>query len=101
MLVVLATFATFSGFLGAETTGACTLWGVALLVLAPTRHLVAALSLEASAGSIGGAVAGCLGLSLAGAIVSLGLYQLMAATFARRARRVDVHRIVGPSAEES
>jgi hypothetical protein len=101
MVVVIAILATFSGFLGAETTGACTIWGVALLVLTPTRDLVAALAPDASASRIGGATAGCLGLSLAGTVVSLALYQLLAATFARRARRVDVHRIVGPSAEES
>ncbi len=100
VIVITAVLASFAGFLGPETTGACMLWGAVLLVAAPARHLVASVLGGAGASRLGPSAALAMGHGLAGTVVSLGLYQLLAATLARRARMVDVHRIVGPSAEE-
>jgi hypothetical protein len=99
VLVVTAVLTSFAGFLGPETTGACTIWGAALLVLAPARQLVATSLGEASGSKLAVAAAEAVGVALAATVVSVGLYQLLAAALARRARMVDVHRIVGPSAE--
>jgi hypothetical protein len=99
VLLVMAVLASFAGFLGPETTGACTIWGAVLLVALPARQLVAS-GLGHGAPQIGSAAAVAVGEALAGMVASIGLYQLLAAALARRARRVDVHRIVGPSAEE-
>jgi len=100
VLAVMAVLTSFAGFLGPETTGACTIWGAALLVLLPARHMVASGLGEASASQLGATTAEALGMALASTVVSVGLYQLLAAALARRARMVDIHRIVGPSAEE-
>jgi hypothetical protein len=87
-----------AGFLGAETTGGCTAWAALVLVACGARLAVRALAgggpFEASAFAIGAA-----GELIAATAVAVALYQLLAATFARFARKVDVHKIVGPSAE--
>jgi hypothetical protein len=99
VLLVMAVLTSFAGFLGPETTGACTIWGAVLLVALPARQLVVS-GLGHAGGPPIGAAAGAVGEALAGTVASIGLYQLLAAALARRARMVDVHRIVGPSAEE-
>jgi hypothetical protein len=100
VLVITSVLTSFAGFLGPETTGACTLWGAVLLLALPARQLVASGLRDASASQLGSAAAVAVGEALAGTVASVGLYQLLAAALARRARLVDVHRIVGPSAEE-
>jgi hypothetical protein len=100
-LVVTAVMTSFAGFLGPETTGACTIWGATLLVLLPLRQFLAGHPTTDVASRVFALVAPGLGVALSGTVVSVGLYQLLAAALARRARMVDVHRIVGPSAEES
>jgi hypothetical protein len=99
VLLVMAVLASLAGFLGPETTGACTIWGAVLLAALPARQLVVSALGHAGAVPIASA-AGAIGEALAGTVASIGLYQLLAAALARRARMVDVHRIVGPSAEE-
>jgi len=101
VLVVMAVLTSFAGFLGPETTGACTIWGAALLILVPARQLVASGVRAPGPSELGAAAAEAIGVALAATVVSLGLYQLLAAALARRARMVDIHRIVGPSAEHS
>jgi hypothetical protein len=96
---ILAVSTSFAGFLGAETTGACSLWGGGLLVLVPLRLFASASVLSATEAEVGGALAASAGVAVAGTVASIGLYQLLAAALATRARKVDVHRIVGPSAE--
>jgi hypothetical protein len=100
---LLALLTSLGGFLGPETTGACTAWGI--LILGAYAARVFAASWLGAGAAKGGAslplsLATCLGEGLAAAVVSVALYQLLAALLARRARMADIHQIVGPSAEE-
>src|SRR5580658_2227104 len=106
-LTLLAMSTSLAGFLGAETTGGCNAWGMLILGVAGARAFVLAWlgfgGGHATAASLAGtlmAVATGLGVVAAASVASVGLYQLLAALFARRARMADVHQIVGPSAEE-
>jgi hypothetical protein len=105
-LALFAVSTSLAGFLGAETTGGCNAWAILILGASAARVFVVswlgasaghdALSLTAEATC----VATGLGALAASGVASVGLYQLLAALFARRARLADVHQIVGPSAEE-
>jgi hypothetical protein len=97
-LVIGATLTSMGGFFGPETTGACTAWG-ALVLLTYSGRVFATTWFE-GAGRLGSAAVTAMGGGLSATVVSVGLYQLLAAMLAHRARLVDVHQIVGPSAEE-
>ncbi len=96
-----AALTAFFGFLGEETTGACTAWAV-LLVAAYTVRLGLQTVVE-SGDPYGrwGFLVGALGASVSGMVVAFAVLQLLATLLANEARKVDVHRIVGPSAEET
>jgi hypothetical protein len=97
--VIAASLLSLAGFLGAETSGACTQWAAMLLLALGGR--LAARALEGpSAPDRLATLLGAAGAVVAMAVTAVGLYQVMAAVFAPVARRVDVHRIVGPSAED-
>jgi hypothetical protein len=97
-LMIAAALTSLGGFLGPETTGACTLWGG--LVLATTAAHAFAISWLLSGGDALSACAVGVGVGAAATVAGMGVYQLLAALFAGRARLVDIHQIVGPSAEE-
>jgi hypothetical protein len=97
-LMMGATLTSLGGFLGPETTGACTAWGALVLVTYAGRIFLASW-LEGGK-ELSSAIGAALGGGLAATVVGVGVYQLLAVLLARRARLVDVHRIVGPSAEE-
>ncbi|MEO8799172.1 MAG: hypothetical protein ABI551_14885, partial [Polyangiaceae bacterium] len=92
------------GFMGAETTGLSTLWG-ALIV---TTH-AAGIGLRAFGPMVGQPglfakhasffVAGGVGEWIAATLAAHAIFQLLAVVSAKAARKVDVHRIVGISAE--
>jgi hypothetical protein len=94
-----AVLTSLGGFLGPETTGACTTWGVLILTTYAAR-VFGASWLGQSSVDLPLAVAIGLGEGVAGAVASVGIYQLLASLFARRARKADIHKILGPSAEE-
>ncbi len=96
---IAATLAALVGFLGPETTAGCAFWG-GLLILAEAARQLVALSIRPDATGLAFAAGGALAELVAALVVSLGLYQLLAAALARRARLANVHQIVGPSAEE-
>jgi hypothetical protein len=93
------------GFMGAETTGFGAFWG-ALIV---TTHAagIAARGLPNATDPIStwitgqrlGFFAAGFGEWLAATLAAHAIFQLLAALLAKQARQVDVHRIVGPSAE--
>jgi len=101
-LAILAILTSLAGFLGPETTGACTAWGILILASYGARVFAASWvePIAGRAGSLSLALATALGDCCASGVVSVALYQLLAALFARRARMADIHQIVGPSAEE-
>ncbi|HEX7666470.1 MAG TPA: hypothetical protein VF407_18215 [Polyangiaceae bacterium] len=92
------------GFMGAETTGLGTLWG-ALIV---TTH-AAGIGLRAFAPIVGQPgilakhagfyISGGFGEWVAATLAAHAIFQLLAAVSAKSARKVDVHQIVGISAE--
>lgn len=94
-----------SGFMGAETTGFGAFWG-ALIVTVHSAGMAArglpALSDPPSTWisekHLGFFAAG-FGEWLAATLAAHAIFQLFAAFLAKQARKVDVHRIVGPSAE--
>jgi hypothetical protein len=103
-LTLLAISTSMAGFLGAETTGGCTAWAMLILGVGAVRSFVTGwIGLADARLTLSGevlAVATALAVLAASAVASVGLYQLLAALFARQARMADVHQIVGPSAEE-
>ena len=103
-IVLLAVLGAGFGFMGAETTAFGAFWG-ALIV---TTH-AAGIGLRAS-GWIAGSdaflaphawtfVAGGVGEWVAATLAAHAIFQLFAALLGKWARRVDVHQIVGISAE--
>jgi len=117
--VLVASLAAFGGFMGEETTGGGN--GVAALIVvthALRLPIIAGSGLAAAIatgssddvarwiehaaairyGLWGPPIAG-IGEFIGSALVAYALFQLLAVLFAREARKVDVHRIVGPSAE--
>jgi len=117
--VVVASLAALGGFMGEETTGGCNGVAVLIIVIHALRVPVVALSGLAAAvvtgasddvarelarastapyGVFDAPIAG-VGEFIGATLVAHALYQLLAAVFAREARKVDVHRIVGPSAD--
>ncbi len=94
----------FFGFMGEETSGGCEGWAALLLVVHALRlasqTFVGGLD-SGLAGRFGrwGFVVGGVGEFFASTIVAYAIFQLLAAIFAKDARKVDVHRIVGVSAE--
>jgi hypothetical protein len=101
-LAATAVLTSFGGFLGPETTGNCQAWAVLILTLYPAAGCAVlwAGSHQGASGPLAIGVAGSLGQGLAAAAASVGIHQLLAAMLAGRARQADVHKIVGPSAEE-
>jgi hypothetical protein len=96
-LLIAACLTSLGGFLGPETKGGCAAGG-ALLLLTYAGRIFVTTWLKGGRGLTLAAMTG-VGAGLSAAVASVGLYQLLAAMFAGRARLVDVHRIVGPSAE--
>jgi hypothetical protein len=99
---VVGAAAALLGFMGPETSAGCAQWA-ALLVGAftarPTWRAIAAawsgrdediLALSSAA----------LGALVASTLVTFAIFQILAAAFARQARKVDVHRAVGPGASD-
>jgi len=97
---LLAALMAFCGFMGEETTGGCARWAL-LVIFTHAAHL-ALQTLGKGREMYGpwGFVVGAIGEFVAAALVSFAVFQLLAVAFAREARKVDVHRIVGPSAED-
>lgn len=105
-VVLVAVLGASFGFMGAETTGLSTLWG-ALIV---TTH-AAGIGLRAFGPLVGQPglfakdaelfVAGGFGEWIAATLAAHAIFQLLAVVSAKAARKVDVHRIVGVSAERS
>ena len=103
-IVLLAVLGAGFGFMGAETTAFGAFWG-ALIV---TTH-AAGIGLRASGWIAGSAaflgphawtyVAGGIGEWVAATLAAHAIFQLFAALLGKWARRVDVHQIVGVSAE--
>ena len=96
--VIAASLLAFAGFMGAETSGACTVWAVLLLGAHAAR-----LGLRASGASVQEQwqfLLGAVGEVVATTLVAFSVFQLLAVVFGRAARKVDVHQIVGPSAPE-
>jgi hypothetical protein len=98
-LAATAVLTSLGGFLGPETTGACTAWGILILATFAARTVAVVWAAPQSPGPASALAAG-LGVGVSGAVASVGLHQLLAALFARRARKADIHKILGPSAEE-
>jgi hypothetical protein len=93
------------GFMGAETTGFGAFWGA--LIVTTYAAGIAARGLPAlgdppstwvTEKHLGFFAAG-FGEWLAATLAAHAIFQLFAAFLAKQARKVDVHRIVGPSAE--
>jgi len=97
---LLATLTAFFGFMGEETTGGCGRWALLIILVHATRLGVQTLGQGSGVYGQWGFVIGAAGEFAAAAIVSFALFQLLAVAFAREARKVDVHRIVGPGAED-
>lgn len=101
---VLTIVTAFFGFMGEETSGGCKGWAALLVTVHALRlvsqTLVGGLD-SVGAGRFGpwGFVVGGVGEFFASTIVAYAVFQLLAALFASSARKVDVHRIVGVSAE--
>lgn len=101
---VITILTAFFGFMGEETSGGCSGWAALLLAVHALRlasqTFVGGLD-SGLAGRFGpwGFVVGGVGEFFASTIVAYAIFQLLAAIFASSARKVDVHRIVGASAE--
>ncbi len=99
--LLIAAFAAFFGFMGEETTGGCGR-SAALVLVVHAARLAAAEWLPATEASprygTWGYPLAALGELAASALVAFALFQLLAAAFAVRARKVDVHRAAGASA---
>jgi hypothetical protein len=93
------------GFMGAETTGFGAFWGALIVTTHSAGVAARGLPSTSSApstwisGTHFGFFAAGLGEWLAATLAAHAIFQLLAALLAKQARRVDVHRIVGPSAE--
>ena len=94
---VVAGAAATLGFMGPETSAGCAEW--AGLVVAVQAALPTWRALQAAwAGANGPMVdwtAAALGQLLASTLVTFALFQVLAAAFGARARKVDVHRAIG------
>jgi hypothetical protein len=95
-----ASLTAFFGFMGDETTGGCTGWGILLIVIHAARLGIHTLGTESELYGPWGFVVGATGEFVAAALIAFAVFQLLAVAFAREARKVDVHRIVGPGAED-
>ena len=88
--------------MGPETSAGCSQWAALVVGTYTARPAWRALSAawsgrDADVASLGAAALGTL---VAASLVTFGLYQMLAAALAGRARKVDVHRAVGPSASD-
>lgn len=97
---LLAALTAFCGFMGEETTGGCAGWALLVILTHAMRLGLHTLGSSSEAFGPWGFVVGALGEFVAAALVAFALFQLLAVVFAREARKVDVHRIVGPGAED-
>jgi hypothetical protein len=97
-VVAVAVLTALFGFMGEETTGGCGGWATTLVLVHAGRVVLRTLALDTTYGHWGFVFAG-IGEFVASTLVSFAIFQLLAALFAREARKVDVHRIVGPSAD--
>jgi hypothetical protein len=99
---VVAAAAGTLGFMGPETSGGCAQWA-ALVVGAytarPTWRAVASAWHGRDEDTLGLSAA-ALGALVATTLVTLAVFQILAAALARQARKVDVHRAVGPGASD-
>lgn len=96
--LIAASLLSVAGFMGAETSGGCTLWAGLILLTHASR--LAMRGFEASGGAERYTLwATALGELMATTLVAVGVFQLLAVALARAARRVDVRKAVGPSAE--
>lgn len=90
------------GFMGPETSGGCAQWAALVVGAYAARPAWRAV---ASAWSGSDQVtlalsAAALGALVAATLVTLAVFQVLATALAGQARRVDVHRAVGPSASD-
>ena len=97
---LLIALTAFCGFMGEETTGACTAWALFVIFGHATRLGLQTLGGGSQLYGSWGFVVGAIGEFVAAALVAFAIFQLLAVAFAREARKVDVHRIVGPGAED-
>jgi hypothetical protein len=99
---VLAAATATLGFMGAETSAGCAQWAALVVGAYAARPAWAAIS-SAWSGRDQDTVAltsAALGALVAATLVTFALFQLLAVALADRARKVDVHRAVGPGASE-
>ncbi len=99
--LLVAALATL-GFMGPETSAGCSQWASLVVGVYTARPTWRALSVAWSGRDVDLAPLGAaaLGALIASSLVAFGLYQLLAAALAGRARTVNVHRPVGPSASD-
>jgi hypothetical protein len=98
-VVAIAVLTALFGFMGEETSGGCGGWAKILVLAHAGRVILRGFVFESSPYGPWGFVFGGIGELVASTLVSYAIFQLLAALFAREARKVDIHRIVGPSAE--
>jgi hypothetical protein len=98
--LVAATLTGFFGFMGEETTGGCNGWAALVIVVHAVRIGLRQVVIGDGAYGPAGYLVGALGVAVSSTLVAYAIFQLLAALLAREARKVDVHRIVGPSAED-
>jgi hypothetical protein len=90
------------GFMGPETSAGCAQWA-ALVVGAYCARPALRAATAAWSGTGRDTLAlttGALGALVASTLLAFALFQILAAALAGRARRVDVHRAVGPGASD-
>ncbi|WP_394841589.1 hypothetical protein LZC95_31500 [Pendulispora brunnea] len=97
---LLASLTAFCGFMGEETTGGCGGWALLVIFAQAARLGLHTLGKGSELYGHWGFVVGAIGVFAAGVLVAFAIFQLLAVAFARQARKVDVHRIVGPGAED-
>ena len=100
-VVAAAVLTALFGFMGEETTGGCGGWATTLVLAHAGRVVLRTLVFDTTPYGRWGFVFAGIGEFVASTLVSYAIFQLLAALFAREARKVDVHRIVGPSADDS
>jgi hypothetical protein len=90
------------GFMGPETSAGCTQWAAVVVGAYAARPTWRAIS-SAWSGREEDTVAltaAALGALVASTLVTFAVFQILAAALARHARKVDVHRAVGPGASD-
>jgi hypothetical protein len=99
---VLAAAAAMLGFMGPETSGGCAQWAALVVGAYAARPAWRAVG-SAWSGRNQDTVAltsAALGALVACTLVTFAVFQILAAALARQARKVDVHRAIGPGASE-